>query len=234
MKNKLREIRTQLRLAMNGVIATSMREKGIKYKLNFGVPIPEIRQIAGQHAPDADLAAALWKEDIREFKILATLLQPVEVFSLEQALQWVEEIPYPEIAEQACGNLFSKFPQSEQLAACLLSKKESEYARTVAFLIGARRLAEGRSFRLACAAEGPASCTCETPDFLYECICSLEESSVIWKEKQAALLALKCYGRRSAAQAEDILRRVSGWVLSDQSRLQEFYNDLKFEFEYYG
>ncbi|MCQ5224226.1 DNA alkylation repair protein, partial [Parabacteroides merdae] len=33
-------MRTQLRQAMNGVISTSMREKCIVYKLNFGVPLP--------------------------------------------------------------------------------------------------------------------------------------------------------------------------------------------------
>lgn len=37
LQDELKEIRTQLRLAMNGVISTSMREKGIVYKLNFGV-----------------------------------------------------------------------------------------------------------------------------------------------------------------------------------------------------
>ena len=52
LQNELKEIRTQLRLAMNGVISTSMREKGIVYKLNFGVPLPEIKQIATTHKPD--------------------------------------------------------------------------------------------------------------------------------------------------------------------------------------
>ena len=100
LQDELKEIRTQLRMAMNGVIATSMREKGIDYKLNFGVPLPEIKQIAARHEPGSDLAAALWKEDIREFKILASLLQPVDDFPFKQAEQWVKEIPYLEIAEQ--------------------------------------------------------------------------------------------------------------------------------------
>ena len=38
LQDEIREIRKELRLAMNGVISTSMREKGIVYKLNFGVP----------------------------------------------------------------------------------------------------------------------------------------------------------------------------------------------------
>ena len=96
LQNELKEIRTQLRLAMNGVISTSMREKGIVYKLNFGVPLPEIKQIAATHKPDSELAAALWKEDIREFKILASFLQPVDEFSSQEAKQWVKEIPYLE------------------------------------------------------------------------------------------------------------------------------------------
>ena len=83
-KDEKREIRKQLRLAMNGVISTSMREKGIVYKLNFGVPYPEIKEIARKHKPNGELAAALWKEDIREFKILATFLQPAEKLPLKR------------------------------------------------------------------------------------------------------------------------------------------------------
>ena len=46
VQETLQAIRKRLRLAMNGVIASSMREKGMQYKLIFGVPFPEIRQIA--------------------------------------------------------------------------------------------------------------------------------------------------------------------------------------------
>ena len=65
LQDEIREIRKELRLAMNGVISTSMREKGIVYKLNFGAPYPEIKGIARKHKPNGELAAALWKEDIR-------------------------------------------------------------------------------------------------------------------------------------------------------------------------
>lgn len=40
LQDEIREIRKQLRLAMNGVISTSMREKSIVYKLNFRGSIP--------------------------------------------------------------------------------------------------------------------------------------------------------------------------------------------------
>ena len=94
LKEQLKEIKTQLRLSMNGAVSQSMREKGLVYKLNFGVELPRIKSIASAYGKDHALAQALWKEDIRECKILAGLLhlyEPVpassvcscEVFSLD-------------------------------------------------------------------------------------------------------------------------------------------------------
>ena len=53
MQELIRDIRKRLRLAMNGVISTSMREKGMNYKLIFGVPIPELKQIAKDYKEQA-------------------------------------------------------------------------------------------------------------------------------------------------------------------------------------
>ena len=53
MNETLRDIRTQLRLNMNGVISSSMREKGMNYRLIFGVPLPEIKLIATRYRQDA-------------------------------------------------------------------------------------------------------------------------------------------------------------------------------------
>lgn len=80
IKEQLKDIKTQLRLSMNGVVSQSMREKGLNYKLNFGVELPRIKSIAAAYEKNHELAQTLWKEDIRECKILAGLLQPVETF----------------------------------------------------------------------------------------------------------------------------------------------------------
>ena len=191
LQNELKEIRTQLRLAMNGVISTSMREKGIVYKLNFGVPLPEIKQIATTHKPNSELAAALWKEDIREFKILASFLQPVDEFSSQEAKQWVKEIPYLEIAEQCSHNLF--FKEGKDLIAPVRTAFVAECMRTLA-----------------------------QTDF---------EAS--FKEKQAAVKAMKFYGRQSAERAQQMLGGFDDFPEFMQTpEGQEIYNDLKFEFEY--
>ena len=66
--SQLKEIKTQLRMAMNGTASASMREKGLAYKLNFGVELPRLKQIAAQYEKNHELAQALWKENIRECK----------------------------------------------------------------------------------------------------------------------------------------------------------------------
>lgn len=223
---QLKSIRTRLRLAMNGVISASMREKGVRYRLNFGVPLPEIRAIAAAYPPDAGLAAALWKEDIREFKILATFLQPPSSFTHEEAVGWIKEIPYPEIAEQAARNLFSKMEAADRLAATLfdLSGKEAcPYLRCVAFRTLAHWLAAGHILPVA----GRDRLRTESLRTL-----SAEAAEVSWAEEQAALLALRFYGRSSADAPAEVLGWLAGFPASGNPRQQEFYNELKFEFEY--
>lgn len=224
LEDELKEIRTQLRLAMNGVISTSMREKGIVYKLNFGVPLPEIKEIAATHRPDSELAAALWKEDIREFKILASLLQPVDEFSSRKAGQWVKEIPYLEIAEQCSHNLFYKLPDVENLLLGLIFNVEDEYARTVAYLVWAELFKEGKELIAPVRAAFIVECmrTVAWPDF-----------GATFKEKQAAVKAMKFYGRQSAEQARQMLGGFDEFPeFMKTPEGQEIYNDLKFEFEY--
>ena len=76
----IKDIKSKFRLFMNGVISQSMRDKGMDYKLNFGIEYPRIREIAADYEPSHELAQALWKENIRECKIMAGLLQPVKPF----------------------------------------------------------------------------------------------------------------------------------------------------------
>ena len=112
----IRKIKTELRLAMNGVASAYMRENGMNYKLNFGVELPRLRDIAAGFPADHDLAQALWKEDIRECKLLAAMLQPTDTFYPEIADIWVEAMPNTEIAQHTVQNLFCRLPYASQKA----------------------------------------------------------------------------------------------------------------------
>ena len=64
MEDIIKEIKTDCRLAMNGVLSTSMRERGIVYKLNFGVEYPRIKQISQKKMDSMNLT---WNcQDIRK------------------------------------------------------------------------------------------------------------------------------------------------------------------------
>ena len=73
---KLKKIKQSFRLLMNGVASRSMRDKGADYKINWGISLPDLQQMALEYGKDYELAIELWKEDIRECKILATMLMP--------------------------------------------------------------------------------------------------------------------------------------------------------------
>ncbi len=116
MHETVRQIKAQLRLFMNGVLSQSLREKGIKYRLIFGVELPRLKEIAAGYEQNHDLAQALWKEDIRECKILATYLQPAESFDAELADFWMESIGNTELADYVCMALFRRLPYASQKA----------------------------------------------------------------------------------------------------------------------
>lgn len=213
---------------MNGVISTSMRQKGMNYKLIFGVPIPEIKHIAAAHEPDAELARALWKEDVREMKILATLLFPAGSMTQEEALAWMREIPYPEIAEQCCNNLFPTVEQPDQLALKFLADKKSPFGRMCGFLLWAQLFKKNLAVEKS-----------RVEAFLAECTCTIHPdveagaTASSWQEKQAAVQALKFFGRLSPVNAQNALSVISEDGQPETEELKAYYDDLQFEFAYY-
>lgn len=124
------DIKARLRLYMNGVMAQSLRERGLKYRLIFGIELPRLKEIAARYVPDHDLAQALWKEEIRECRILAGLLQPVDTFFPEIADIWLAQMHDTEIIDFTCMNLFRRLPYASEKAFEWMASDEvlTEYA----------------------------------------------------------------------------------------------------------
>lgn len=131
LSETLKEIKRGFRLYMNGTASHSMREKGLNYKVNWGISQVELRKIAEKYNKNADLAAALWKENVRECKILATLLMPVDSMSMDKAVEWGSEISSYELAETTVFNLFRHLPFAAKLVDELLLK--DAYQRVAAY-----------------------------------------------------------------------------------------------------
>ena len=107
---QLREIKQSFRLMMDGAVAQSMRDKGVDYHLNWGATLPRLREKADEIGKNYDLAVALWKENIRECKILATMTMPADQILPEVVDIWMEQTETVEIAEQAAMNLYQYLP----------------------------------------------------------------------------------------------------------------------------
>jgi len=136
---RMMAIKKEFRLMMNGAVSKSMRDSGLDYKVNFGVELLRLREIASHYDKSHDLAQALWKEDIRESKIVASLLQPVDTFYPEIADIWVEDIRNMEIAEQTTMNLFQHLPYAPAKAFQWISL-EQEFTKVCGYLVIGRLL----------------------------------------------------------------------------------------------
>lgn len=217
MQDIIKDIRTRCRLAMNGVASTSMRQRGLTYKVNFGLNIQQIKDLSSRYQPDAVLAATLWKEETRELKLLATLLYPANDFNEEIANVWVTQIPNQEVREQVCLNLFQNLTFANQLALAW-SNSEHEDVRTTGYWLLTRLFLTKK-----------ANPTSENSfKFILEDVVS--DNRFI---RNAALLALKQIGRQSKEEANRILEKLSIYKEDTNLIKQETYNSLNFEFEYY-
>jgi hypothetical protein len=110
IQSQIKAIKQSFRQMMDGSIAKSMRDKGVDYHLNWGATILRLREKADEIGKNYDLAIALWKENVRECKILATMLMPPDEILPEVVDIWMEQTETVEIAEQAAMNLYQYLP----------------------------------------------------------------------------------------------------------------------------
>ena len=140
---KIKEIKQSFRLMMNGTASRSMREKGADYKLNWGVSLPDLQAMAEEIGKDYELAISLWKEDVRECKILATILMPPEKMLPEIAEIWMEQTNSQEMAEIAAFQLYQHLDFASILAFRWMASDKMPY-QVCAYQILARLFAKGQ------------------------------------------------------------------------------------------
>lgn len=146
VEDRILEIRQKLTLFMNGQAAADMRSHGLNYRLNYGVTLPELRKIASEYQPDHDLAQGLWRQDCRECRMLAALLQPASLFTPELADFWLESVEYPDLAEVCCKFLFPKMQNASETAFRWIAQ-ENEMAQYCGFMTIANLMREGREMK---------------------------------------------------------------------------------------
>ena len=187
---------------MNGMVSQSMREKGMEYKLNFGIEYPRIKEIAAGYEPDHELAQALWKENIRECKILAGLLQPADTFYPEIADIWIEGMDYPELAEYTVMNLFQRLPYASEVVFRWMAD-EREMFQLCGFLLMARLLMKGEKLNERAEAE-----------FLDQACTAVEGDC--GPVQKAASVALRKYAHQSRENKRTVSKQLGIWAKSEK------------------
>ena len=154
IQRQVKEIKQSFRQMMDGSVAQSMRDKGLNYHLNWGATLPRLREkaeeikqsaLSSHHTPLSidssplsidpspqtsdisplySLSIALWKENVRECKILATMIMPSDEVSPEVVDIWMEQTETLEIAEQAAFNLYQYLPFAPEKAFQWLASAE--------------------------------------------------------------------------------------------------------------
>lgn len=119
-EQKFQQLLKVIQSRKSGEVSDAMKSKGINYKMNWGVSIIDLREIARTLEPDHILALKLWNKQWRETIILATLLDEPDKVSEEQMDYWTKTFENTEIAEQASANLWvkSKFAFIKALEWC--------------------------------------------------------------------------------------------------------------------
>ena len=90
-----------------------------------------------------DLAIALYKENVRECKILATMLMPPDEILPEVVDIWQEQIPSQEIAEQLAFNLYQHLPFAAEKAYQWIAS-DKEYDQLCGFHVLSRLFMNGQ------------------------------------------------------------------------------------------
>ena len=149
----VKEIKQSFRLMMDGAVAQSMRDKGLNYHLNWGATIPRLQAKADElklksqsskfKVQSSKLAIALWKENVRECKILATMLMPADEILPEVVDIWQEQIPSQEIAEQLAFNLYQHLPFAAEKAYQWIAS-DKEYDQLCGFHVLSRLFMNGQ------------------------------------------------------------------------------------------
>lgn len=219
METIIQDIRKRCRMAMNGIASASMRNSGLNYKLNFGVSIQKIKEIASRYEANKDLAETLWLDGTRELKILATLLYPISQFDELTANRWVEQIPNQEIREQVCINLFQELPYADEIAAAWINNESVEIRTTGYWLLVRRMLTKKLNNNI----------DLDSLQFVWKDIITDENTSL----RNASNLFLRNLGRQSQALANSILEYISSLKDSENPVQKEVFNSLSFEFEFY-
>ena len=131
-----------VRKEMNGVALDSLRYYGADYGLNYGAPIPALRAIARAEGADDEFARFLYRQQVRELRIIALwIAEPAKTMPADFPF-WAAGIVNSEVAEQAAQALLSRISDIDTLLR-EWSSSDNELLAYAALLAASRSTSVG-------------------------------------------------------------------------------------------
>lgn len=131
---RLDEILGKLESLSNPKAIEGMAKYGITPEKVYGVSIPNLRKIAKEIGVDHKLAQQLWETDVRETRILSSMIDDPDLVTEEQMEGWAEDFNYWEICDQCCNNLFKK-TEFAYMKATEWSSDDKEFVKRAGFVL---------------------------------------------------------------------------------------------------
>lgn len=130
--NEMQTLKRRLFAMRNGALAENMRRQGAKYRIIFGVNLPQLIEIASETPKSAQLAQALWdNQTTRESMLIAPMLFPQEKFDIEVARKWISTVTTPEVCDIFCHKLLRYMNYALQIVS-EIKDSENEMKRYTA------------------------------------------------------------------------------------------------------
>ncbi len=145
IKETVRRIKQDCHSMMNGVVSAGMRERGLRYGVNFGVEGVRLIEMARHLPHDTTLALALWREPVRECRLLATMLYPPEKCAPDMAAELVAGLRTPEEAQYLSMHLLQYLPYAGH-AIMEWMASEDTMTELCGFLTAGRLISAGVCF----------------------------------------------------------------------------------------
>ena len=111
-----------------------MARFGISSENALGIPVPELRKLAKTSGKDHSAALRLWKQNIHEAKLLASMIDDPKLVTEQQMDEWVNDFYSWDVCDQCCSNLFDKTPFYKNKIFEYV-KSEKEFVRRAGFVL---------------------------------------------------------------------------------------------------
>ncbi|MEZ4517763.1 MAG: DNA alkylation repair protein [Chloroflexota bacterium] len=137
MSDDFTTILAQLESLADPEAVAGMARYGIVGNVVYGIKMPVLRQMAKEIGKDHELAQELWAADIRETRILASLVDDRKLVDEAQMERWVADFDSWEVCDQVCSNLFGRTPHAYAKALDWSGRPE-EFVKRAGFVLMAR------------------------------------------------------------------------------------------------